>query len=71
MTFFVPEAPGRSAAWYAWWIGMDSGRVHRQAMISRWHYMTNDYRDFNQTFSVQQPPLGTESGSPAAAPAGT
>jgi copper transport protein len=71
VTFFVPEAPGRSAAWYAWWIGMDSGRVHRQAMISRWHYMTNDYRDFNQPVTVQPPPLGTAPGSPAAAPAGT
>ncbi len=55
MTFFVPEAPGLAAAWYAFWIGEETGRLHRTAMVSRSHYMVDDYSDFDAPLLIEPP----------------
>jgi hypothetical protein len=50
VAFLVPEVtePRRqSAAWYLWWIDTESGRVRREAMASRIHYMLNTFSDFD------------------------
>ena len=55
VTFFVPDQEGLSAAWYACWVGTESGQVHRVAMISRAHYMVTDYRDFDGPIAIEPP----------------
>ncbi len=55
VTFFVPEAPGLAAAWYAFWIGEETGRLHRTAMVSRSHYMVDDYSDFDAPLLIEPP----------------
>lgn len=67
VTFHVPGTPGQAAAWYAWWVGMESGRLHRQMMVSRSHYMLDHYRDFDATIPIE-PPVTKGSSTPPATP---
>jgi copper transport protein len=55
LTFVVPEAPRRVVAWYVWWVGAESGYVRRDAMISRSHYMINDFSDFDASLPIAPP----------------
>lgn len=68
VTFLAPDLPNRAAAWYAWWVGVDTGFVRRDVMISRDHYMTGFYTDFDQPLGLV-PPVTGNAGSPVAAPA--
>jgi hypothetical protein len=65
LAFLVPETvqPRRSAAWYLWWVDSESGRVRREAMVSRFHYMLNRFSEFDVPVELNPPP---EPASPAA-----
>ncbi len=69
VTFSVPSRsnPTRDPAWYAWWVGLASGQVRREAMISTHHYMVTEYRDFNAPLTIEPPVAGP---APAATPTG-
>ena len=69
LAFLVPESaePRRSAAWYLWWVDSESGRVRREAMVSRFHYMLNEFHDFDVPIALE-PPVASASpsaGTPA------
>ncbi len=58
LTFVVPETTvphQQAAAWYAWWVGTRTGQVRREAMISRSHYMTNAFSDFDAPLPITPP----------------
>ncbi len=67
VTFHVPGTPGQAAAWYAWWVGTESGHLHRQMMVSRSHYMLDDYRDFDVPIPIV-PPVTDQDTTPPATP---
>jgi hypothetical protein len=69
VTFVVPErteSPKRAAAWYAWWVGEESGQLRREAMVSRNHYMLNEFADIDAPLAIAPPtaPMG-ETPTPA------
>ena len=49
LTFVVPGTGRQVVAWYVWWVGTESGRVHREMMISQSHYMLTDFSTFRRT----------------------
>lgn len=52
--------PGQHA-WYAWWVGTDTGYLRRQMMVAPGHYMMTDFFDHNAPLVIQIP---AEAGSP-------
>ena len=67
LAFLVPEQTEpqrRSAAWYLWWVGTESGRVRQETMASRFHYMHHLYFDFDAPLTIGPPPVAA---SPVAA----
>jgi hypothetical protein len=66
VSFHTPDQPGQSEAWFVWWIGVDTGQVHRLAMVASSHYMVWEYSDFNGAFTIEPP---TSESLPAATPA--
>ncbi len=67
VTFVVPGTPRQAAAWYAWWVDLERGRILRQAMVSRWHYMVLEYHDFDAPIAID-PPTPAPAATPAATP---
>jgi putative copper export protein len=65
ISFYAPETY-LAPAYYVWWVGVDSGRVLQVAMVSRVHYMTEQFGDFNAPIEIT-PPVN-ESGTPVAEP---
>jgi copper transport protein len=67
VTFWQPprEDPSRAVAWFAWWIGLASGEVLREAMVSDRHYMVYGYSDFDASLGIAPPVAAT---APAATP---
>lgn len=66
LAFVAPELSEprrRTVAWYLWWVGADTGHVRKEAMVSRVHYMLNQFGDFDAPLIIT-PPDGT--GTPAA-----
>jgi hypothetical protein len=55
VTFYSPERQGQSEAWFAWWVGQETGNVHRITMVARLHYMVEEFRDFNVPFEIAAP----------------
>jgi copper transport protein len=55
VTFFVPGTVQIAPAYYAWWVATDSGRVLRETMVSRQHYMVYEYSDINQPLPISPP----------------
>ena len=55
ITFVVPTAERRVVAWYAWWIGIESGVLHREVMISQAHYMITDLYDYDAPITIEAP----------------
>jgi copper transport protein len=66
VSFHTPDQPGQSEAWFVWWVGVDTGRVHLLAMVASSHYMVWEYSDFNGAFTIEPP---TSESLPAATPA--
>lgn len=74
VSFVVPERTEprpQAAAWWVWWIGLESGQVYREVMISRSHYMINDFTDFDAPVVIEPPTDAQAGGTPAASPAAT
>jgi hypothetical protein len=72
LSFVVPEIvePRRqTAAWYLWWVDIESGHVRREAMVSRVHYMLNRFGDFDAPVVLEPPvlPATPGTGTPSAA----
>ncbi len=72
LSFVVPEVvePRRqTAAWYIWWVDVESGHVRREAMVSRVHYMLNHFGDFDVPVVLEPPifPATPGTGTPIAA----
>lgn len=66
LAFVVPEVtePRRqSAAWYLWWVDVESGNVRREAMVSRIHYMLNQFGDFDVPVVLEPPVLPATPGA--------
>ena len=55
ITFVVPEAKNRSVAWYAWCVDPDTGDLLRDDMVSRNHYMTSEFADFDAEIRIEPP----------------
>ena len=55
VVFFAPEITGRAAAWYAWWIDVETGDLRRQAMVSRMHYMIDDFTNLDGNIVITPP----------------
>ncbi|MGI9253841.1 MAG: copper resistance CopC family protein, partial [Thermomicrobiales bacterium] len=65
VTFYLPRSPRTAPAWYAWWVGMDTGRIRRETMVSQRHYMVYTFADFNGDIRIDAP--AERKGPPAAA----
>lgn len=61
VTFSVPAGDRWAAAWYAMWVGTESGRVHRVLMVSRSHYMEANFTDFDAPIVIDPPVPPAES----------
>lgn len=55
VTFYSPERTGQSEAWFAWWIGVETGNVLQITMVARQHYMMWQYTDINGDFAITAP----------------
>jgi hypothetical protein len=55
VVFFAPEIQGRAAAWYAWWVDIETGDLRRQAMVSRMHDMIDDFTDLDGDIVITAP----------------
>ena len=58
LAFVVPELsePRRqTVAWYLWWVGEETGNVRQEAMVSRLHYMRNQFGDFDVPIVLSPP----------------
>jgi hypothetical protein len=65
--FVVPEMtePYRqTVAWYAWWVGTETGQVRQEIMVSRLHYMHNQFGDFNAPLTLTPPVATPGAGTP-------
>jgi hypothetical protein len=58
VSFYRPPSGERPPAWFAWWVGLGSGRVYQSAMVSDQQYVLQTNTDFNGTFTIT-PPDGT------------
>jgi hypothetical protein len=57
LLFYNPS----QGAWYAWWIGEQTGLLRRQAMVAPGHFMLTHFSDHNQPLII---PLPEEAASP-------
>lgn len=55
ITFHSPDRPDQSEAWFAWWVGKESGNVLQVTMIARNHYMVWQYVDINGDIRIEPP----------------
>ena len=57
LAFVAPELtePRRTIAWYLWWVGEETGYVRKEAMVSRLHYMLNEFSDFGVPIALSPP----------------
>ncbi|MFM9106784.1 MAG: copper resistance protein CopC [Chloroflexota bacterium] len=67
VTFYLPRSQRTAPAWYAWWVGEETGRIRREAMVSQRHYMIYTFADFDQPLGITPPAERT--GPPAGTPA--
>jgi hypothetical protein len=63
VTFYLPPTDRTVAAWFAWWVGLDSGHILRETMVSSSHYMVYNYSRFDEDFDIEPP---TNEATPAA-----
>jgi copper transport protein len=69
VTFWQPPRadPSRPPEWFAWWIGLASGEMRQEAMISTRHYMVSRFRDFDAPLDIVPPIALAAPGSPTPA----
>lgn len=70
VTFVAPAATRRAVAWYVWWVGVESGQLRREIMVSRSHYMLSEFRDFDAPFTITAPVTDLDA-TPATTPIAT
>jgi len=58
LLFYNPSQP----AWYAWWVGEETGYLHRQAMVAPGHFMLTTFFDHNEPVAIEIPPDALTSG---------
>ncbi len=46
--------PGQQA-WFAWWVGSETGYLRRQMMVAPGHYMLTEFFDQNVPFAIEIP----------------
>ncbi len=74
VTFHLPRSLRTAPAWYAWWVGEETGRIRRETMVSQRHYMVYTFGDFNEPLGITPPaeragpPGPSSSGNAAATP---
>jgi len=56
VTFYLPETERSAPAWFAWWVGVESGQLVRETMVARSHYMVHEYRALNEPLELEPPP---------------
>jgi methionine-rich copper-binding protein CopC len=75
VTFWQPprQNPSRAPAWFAWWVGLASGEVRQEAMISTRHYEVSRFSDFDAPLGITPPvaPPAARPSRPASPPAAT
>ena len=62
-------SPTRAPAWSVRWIGLASGELRREAMVSTRHYMIYGYSDFDVPPGIAPPVDVTPPGFPPVTPA--
>jgi copper transport protein len=69
VTFWQPPRAdlSRAPAWRAWWIGLASGEVRREATVSTRDYMDRGFSDFDAPLEIQ-PPVMPVTSTPVATP---
>jgi copper transport protein len=55
ITFVVPGNGKQVTAWYVWWLGLESGQMLRDVMVSNGHYMTTDFSGFDEPAPLASP----------------
>jgi hypothetical protein len=55
LTFVVPGTEKQVVAWYVWWVGTETGLVHREMMVSQSHYMPSDFSEFDGPLTIEPP----------------
>jgi putative copper export protein len=55
ITFYLPEQGAQAEAWFAWWVGIESGNVYQVAMVAQAHYMLVEYTDINEPIRIEAP----------------
>jgi methionine-rich copper-binding protein CopC len=73
VTFWQPPraSPSRAPAWFSWWIGLASGEMRREVMVSTRHYMVYGYSDFDVPPGIAPPVDVTASAVSPATPVST
>jgi hypothetical protein len=73
VTFWQPPraSPTRAPTWFAWWIGLASGELRREAMVSTRHYMVYSYSNFDAPLGITLPVDVSESAVLSATPIST
>jgi len=56
VTFRTPDQTRQSEAWFAWWVGTESGNVYRATMVANQHYMVWEYTAIDEPFVIEGPP---------------
>jgi hypothetical protein len=51
LLFYNPSQP----AWYAWWVGEETGNLYKQAMVAPGHFMLARFSDHNAPASIVMP----------------
>jgi hypothetical protein len=54
VTFYTPQT-NLAPAYYAWWVSLETGELLKIAMVSRVHYMTQDFADFDGDVVIEPP----------------
>jgi hypothetical protein len=52
LLFYNPQQP----AWYAWWVGEETGHLRKQAMVAAGHFMLTRYFEQNTPMEIRLPP---------------
>jgi probable HAF family extracellular repeat protein len=58
VTFWQPAeaSPSGEPAWYVWWVGRDSGRLRREAVVSTDLYQVRSFSRFDEPVRIDPPP---------------
>ncbi|MGH2560185.1 MAG: copper resistance D family protein, partial [Thermomicrobiales bacterium] len=64
VSFVVPARGNIDPGWFTWWIGLDSGKVLRETMVARSHYMLNHFISYDEPLNIK-PPVDAPAATPA------